>query len=173
MEMDPPMVVPDVAMAEAAADIPAVPLEVPKKPRYSKRSKKYNKLGEKDYARIVEASKMTKGEFKDALKVLKVNYGTAKSIVNRHHIKGFAEPMKQGGPRPRWLNEQDEFLDDYLTYQPVTTAVELVKIINERFPTNQFKKSTINKKIRNLNFTYKRMHYIPRKPILLGTSRTE
>ena len=45
--------------------------------------------------RIVEASKKTKDEFKDALKVLKVNYGTLKSIVSRHRIKRFAEPMKQ------------------------------------------------------------------------------
>ena len=89
------MVVPEVAMADAAAVIPAEPPEVVKKPRYTKRSKKYNKLEDKDYMRIVEASKKTKDEFKDALKVLKVNYGTLKSIVSRHRIKRFAEPMKQ------------------------------------------------------------------------------
>ena len=155
------MVVPEVAMADAAAVIPAEPPEVVKKPRYTTRSKKYNKLEDKDYMRIVEASKKTRAEYHEALNVLKVNPGTAATIVRRYHKRGFAEPKKQGGPRTRWTDEQDEFLDDFLTYEPQKTGEELTKIINESFPTNQFKKSSIFEKIHGLNFTYKRMHYVP------------
>ena len=131
----------------------------PKNEKSQKSRGKYNSVREVDCDRLVEAYKRSFDDYKKACVILNIKRTTANTIIQKFNKGENYHPKPKGGSKPRWSKEMNDWLDDYVTYNAVTTIPALRQRLIEKFPLNLFCESTVADKLENLKFTYKKLHY--------------